>query len=200
MPTLYLVATPIGNLEDISYRAVRVLREVALIAAEDTRKTKRLLSRYGIATPMTSYYEYSDRAKLLYLIDKLQSVDVALVSEAGMPAISDPGYELVVQAVKNNIRVEALPGASAVVTAVAVSGLPSDRFSYLGFLPRRKGERLKVLESVAAEKGSLVLFATPHRLQSVLGDMLEVLGERSIAVCRELSKLHEEVFRGSVAV
>jgi 16S rRNA (cytidine1402-2'-O)-methyltransferase len=193
------VATPIGNLEDISLRALRVLKEVGLIAAEDTRKTVRLLSRYDIKTPMTSFYEHSKLAKVDYILDVLESKDVAIVSEAGMPGISDPGYELITAAIKRNILVVPVPGPSAVVTALAVSGLPAERFTYIGFLSHKQGERKKQLESVAGEPGAIVAFETPHRLTAALKDILSVFGDRRIAVCRELTKLHEEIYRGTVA-
>ncbi len=199
MPTLYIVATPIGNLEDISLRALRILGQVALIAAEDTRKTRRLLAAYGIKKPLTSYHEHNKRQKLPHILDRLRFEDVALVSEAGMPGISDPGYELVVAATQRGIPVVPIPGPSVLVTALAISGLPSDQFIYLGFLPRRKGQRLRFLEQIAEEERTLLAFEAPHRLLSSLGDILHVLGDRRIAVCRELTKIHEEVFRGRVS-
>ena len=199
MPTLYIVATPIGNLEDISWRAVRILSQVSLIAAEDTRKTKRLLAAYGIKTLLTSYHEHNKKTKLPHLLQRLQAQDVALVSEAGMPGISDPGYELVVAASENGIPIVPIPGASVLVTALAVSGLPSDQFVYLGFLPRRKGQRKHLLEQIAEEERTILAFEAPHRLLSALEDILAVMGDRRLAVCRELTKIHEEVFRGTVS-
>ena len=199
MPALYVVATPIGNLEDVTLRAIRVLKEVKLIAAEDTRKTKRLLDHYGISTPMTSYYEHNKMTKLGYLLRFLETDDLALVSEAGMPGISDPGYELVVAAAKQGVRVVPIPGPSAIVAAVAVSGLPTDQFTYLGFLPRKKSERVHLLEQVALETRTLVAFEAPHRLIDALKDLLDVLGDRRMAVVRELTKLHEEIFRGTTS-
>ena len=198
MPNLYIVATPIGNLEDISLRALRTLREVKLIAAEDTRKTKRLLTTYDIKTPMTSYHEHNKRSKLDYILGYLRDGDVALVSEAGMPGISDPGYELIVAANQQGIPVVPVPGPSAVITALVVSGLPSDRFLYIGFLPRKANARQHLLESVANEYGTIVALESPHRLLAALNDMLLILGDRRIAVCRELTKVHEEVFRGTI--
>ncbi len=198
MPTLYVVATPIGNLEDITLRAVRVLKEVTLIAAEDTRKTKRLLNAYDISTPMTSYYEHNKLTKLEYILECLEKGDVALVSEAGMPGISDPGYELVVAAAGRHIPVVAVPGASAVVSALSVSGLATDRFTFIGFLPRKAGARQKLLDSVKTDPGTLILYESPHRVAETFGQLLETLGDRRIAVCRELTKLHEEVFRGTI--
>ena len=198
MPTLYVVATPIGNLEDMTFRAVRILGEVSLIASEDTRTTAHLLSRYEIKTPLTSYFEHNKKAKLEYLLSKLDEGDVALVSEAGMPAISDPGYELVVAAAEKGIAVVPVPGASAFISALAVSGLPTDACHYLGFLPRKAGDRKRLLESVASERVTLAAYEAPHRLIEALHDILSVLGNRRMAVCRELTKLHEEVFRGTV--
>ncbi len=199
MPTLYIVATPIGNLEDISIRALRTLSEVPLVAAEDTRKTRHLLSKYGIKTRLTSYHEHNKDIKLHYLLNHLNSADLALVSEAGMPGISDPGYELVVAAAQSGIPIVPIPGPSALVTALTVSGLPTDQFVYLGFLPRRKGQRRRFLEQVAEEERTIIAFEAPHRLVATLRDILDVLGERRIAVCRELTKVHEEVFRGTVS-
>jgi 16S rRNA (cytidine1402-2'-O)-methyltransferase len=199
MPALYVVATPIGNLEDVTLRAIRVLKEVKLIAAEDTRKTKRLLDHYGIRTPMTSYYEHNKMTKLGSLLRFLETDDLALVSDAGMPGISDPGYELVVAAARQGVPVVPIPGASAIIAAVAISGLPTDRFTYLGFLPRRKSGRIELLEQVAQEPNTIVAFETPHRLADALGDMLEVLGDRRVAIVREVTKLHEEVFRGIIS-
>jgi 16S rRNA (cytidine1402-2'-O)-methyltransferase len=199
MHTLYVVATPIGNLEDISLRALRILKEVKIIAAEDTRKTSRLLTHYQIKTPMTSYYEHNKLAKLNRMLDYLEEGDMALVSEAGMPGISDPGYELIVAAIEHDIPVVPVPGASAVTTALAVSGLATDRFTFLGFLPNKSTGRRHLLESVIAEKGTLLLLEAPHRLQDSLQDILTVLGDRRIAVCRELTKMHEEIYRGTVS-
>ncbi|MFA5309533.1 MAG: 16S rRNA (cytidine(1402)-2'-O)-methyltransferase [Dehalococcoidales bacterium] len=199
MPALYVVATPIGNLEDISLRAIRILKEVKLIAAEDTRKTRRLLTTYDIKTPLTSYYEHNKMSKLDYILGQLKENDVALVSEAGMPGISDPGYELIAAAAGRNIPVVPVPGASAIITALAVSGLPTDRFSFIGFLPNRAAARRRALEEVADDTGSIIALEAPHRLAAALEDILSVLGNRRMAVGRELTKLHEEVFRGTVA-
>jgi 16S rRNA (cytidine1402-2'-O)-methyltransferase len=199
MPTLYIVATPIGNMEDISLRALRILSQVSLVAAEDTRKTRRLLAAYGIKTKLTSYHEHNTKTKLPYLLQRLQAQDIALVSEAGMPGISDPGYELVVAAIENGIPIVPIPGASVLVTALAVSGLPSNQFVYLGFLPRRKGQRERLLKQIAKEGRTILAFEAPHRLLSTLEDILAVLGDRRLALCRELTKIHEEVFRGTVS-
>jgi 16S rRNA (cytidine1402-2'-O)-methyltransferase len=196
---LYIVATPIGNLEDISLRALRTLREVKLIAAEDTRRTKQLLASYGIKTPTTSYHERNKLTKLDYILEQLNQGDVALVSDAGMPGISDPGHELIVAARERGIPVIPIPGASVVITALAVSGLDTKDFRYLGFLPNKSSARRKLLKSIASELATIVVLETPHRLAAALGDIVEVLGDREIAVCRELTKLHEEVFRGRVS-
>ncbi len=199
MPVLYVIATPIGNLEDISLRALRLLREVKLIAAEDTRTTRRLLNAYNIKTQLTSYHEHSKRAKLDYLLDFLEKEDLALVSEAGMPGLSDPGYELIVAAIERGISVVPIPGASAVITALVISGLPTDQFLYLGFLPRRKGQRQRLLSSIIDEPRTIVVFETPHRIGKALSDIEEILGNRRLTICRELTKIHEEIFRGSVS-
>ncbi len=199
MPTLYVVATPIGNLEDISQRALRTLGEVKLIAAEDTRKTKRLLNHYDIKTPMTSYHDYSQQSKLDYLLSRLEDGDMALVSEAGTPGVSDPGYELIVAAYQRSIPVVPIPGPSAIITALAISGLPADRFTYLGFLSPKAKARQQALETAADEPGTLLILEAPHRLKAALQDMLNILGDRRVTVCRELTKLHEEVFRGTLS-
>jgi len=199
VPALYVVATPIGNLEDISLRALRCLQEVKLIAAEDTRTIRHLLNAYDIKTPITSYHEHSKRAKLNYLLGCLEEEDVALVSEAGMPGLSDPGYELIVAAIGRGISVIPVPGASAVTTALVISGLPTNQFLYLGFLPRRHGQRRRLISSIAGEPRTIVAFEAPHRLRETLGDIQEILGDRRIAVCRELTKVYEEVFRSKVS-
>ncbi len=199
MPALYVVATPIGNLEDISLRALRTLREVKLIIAEDTRKTKRLLNTHNIKTATTSYHEHNKWTKLDYILSRLEEGDAALVSEAGMPGISDPGYELIVAASQRGIPIVPIPGPSVVITALAVSGLPAGRFTYIGFLPRRAGDRRRLLQSVVDDCGTIVAFESPHRLTAGLNDILHVLGDRKVAVCRELTKIHEEVFRGKIS-
>src|SRR3972149_902089 len=180
MSTLYVVAPPIGNLEDISLRAIRVLREVKLIAAEDTRKTKRLLDAFDIGTPMTSYFEHNKLTKLDGILESLGKGDVALVSEAGMPGISDPGYELIAAAIRQNIPVVPLPGASAVTAALAVSGLPADRFLFVGFLPNRAAARRRALEAIAGEPGTIIALEAPHRLAASLEAMLVTLGGKRI--------------------
>ena len=199
MPTLYVVATPVGNLGDISLRALRTLREVKLIAAEDTRRTKRLLITYDIKTPMTSYHERNKWTKLDYILGCLEGGDVALVSNAGTPGIADPGYELIVAANQRGIPVVPIPGPSVAIMALVVSGLPTEKFVYIGFLPHKASGRRRLLESVADEYGTIVVLETPHRLRAALNDMLLTLGDRKIAVCRELTKVHEEVFRGRIS-
>ena len=196
---LYIVATPIGNLGDITLRALGTLREVKLIAAEDTRRTKQLLAAYDIKTPLTSYHERNKLAKLDYILNCLSEGDVALVSDAGVPGISDPGYELIVTCTERGIPVVPVPGPSVVITALAVSGLDSGKFIYLGFLPHKATARRQLLKSVADEPATIVVFESPHRLPASLSDILAVLGDRKVAVCRELTKLHEEVFRGRVS-
>ncbi len=199
MGTLYLVATPIGNMEDITLRALRILQEVSLIAAEDTRRARILVQRYEIDTPVTSYFEGNKLTKLETILGGLEQGDVALISEAGTPGLSDPGYELVRVAIERGHPVTAIPGPSALVTALVVSGLPSDSFLYLGFLPRRQQARRRLLAEVARERRTLLLFEAPHRLRKSLADIEAVLGARQVAVCRELTKLHEEVWRGGIA-
>ena len=196
MGTLYIVGTPIGNLEDLSPRAARVLGQVALVAAEDTRVTRRLLNHLGVRPRLTSFHQHNSEEKAGELLRALDAGDVALVTDAGMPGVSDPGSELVAKAAAAGIRVETVPGPSAVTTALAASGFPSDSFEFLGFLPRRRKERLERLREVLAKERPLVIFEAPHRLRPALEDLESVFGERPLAVCRELTKLHEEVFRG----
>lgn len=200
MATLYLVATPIGNLEDITFRALRILRAAPLIAAEDTRMARRLLEHFDIRrTGITSYNEHNSRAKLPSVLKAMEEGDVALVSDAGMPGISDPGHDLVVAAVAAGHAVVPVPGASAVLAAVAASGLPSRRFHYLGFLPRQGGPRRAALMEAARSGDTLVVFESPHRVRATLADARDALGERRVAVARELTKLHEEIWRGTVS-
>jgi 16S rRNA (cytidine1402-2'-O)-methyltransferase len=194
---LYLVATPIGNLEDISARALRVLREVSLIAAEDTRQTGKLLSHFDIHTPTTSYFEHNKLNKLDSILDRLAIGDVALASDGGFPGVSDPGYELVREAIARGFTVSPIPGPSAVLAALVVSGFPTDAFVFLGFLPRKAGERAKVLQANVADTRTLICLEAPHRLIESLTDIARELGNRRVAVCRELTKLYEEVFRGT---
>jgi len=193
--TLFLVATPIGNLDDISVRALRTLREAGLIAAEDTRRTGQLLAHFEIKTPLTSYFEHNKLAKLDDILARLENSSVALVSDAGTPNLSDPGYELVRAALAAGHEVVPIPGPSALLAALVASGLPSDAFLYLGFLPRKPGERRRLLESVAGEPRTLVAFEAPHRLLEALADVEAALGDRPVAVARELTKLHEEIVR-----
>jgi 16S rRNA (cytidine1402-2'-O)-methyltransferase len=195
---LYVVGTPIGNLEDISLRALRVLGDVSLIAAEDTRRARVLADRYGIGTPMTSYFEGNKLEKLDAVLDALAKADVALISEAGMPGLSDPGYELIQAAIARGFPVVPIPGPTAPVTALVVSGLPTDSFLFLGYLPRRRSRRRRLLSSLAREPHTLIAFETPHRLRESLADMEDILGNRPLAVCREMTKVHEEIWRGSI--
>jgi 16S rRNA (cytidine1402-2'-O)-methyltransferase len=197
--TLYLVATPIGNLEDISQRALRILRQVGLIAAEDTRQTAKLLNHYHIETPLISFHEHSKPSKLQRLLDHLDQGDLALVSDAGTPLLNDPGYELVRQAIEAGHEVSPIPGPSAPISALIASGLPADSFLYLGYLPRKSSDRRRAVRDVAALPYTLIFFETPHRLLASLGDLLAELGDREIVVAREISKLHEEFFRGEIS-
>jgi len=198
--TLYIVPTPIGNLDDITLRALRVLKEVELIAAEDTRHTQHLLSHFGIKTALTSYHEHNERDKARMLVERLKSgASIALVSDAGTPAVSDPGYRIVVEAIRAGIKVLPLPGAAALTTALCASGLPTDRFLFEGFLPAKSRERKGKLQSLRAETATLVFYEAPHRLLDTLGDLLKILGDREIAVARELTKVHEEFVRGNLS-
>jgi len=197
MGTLYVVGTPIGNLEDITLRALRVLREVGVIAAEDTRTTRKLLSHFDIHTPLVSYHDFSGPGKTRRLIQRLAETDVALVSDAGMPGLSDPGYPLIRAAIDAGIPVTTVPGPSALVSALVLSGLPTHAFQYLGFLPRKAGARRRALERVAAGADTLVLYESPHRLVACLADVEAVLGPRPVVAARELTKRFEEVVRGS---
>ncbi len=200
MGTLYLVSTPIGNLEDITQRALRVLREVDLIAAEDTRHTGKLLVHYAITTPMISYHEHNERQRESELLGRLSSGSVALVSDAGTPALSDPGYLLVRSALNHGHLVVPIPGPSAAIASLVASGLPTEAFLFLGFLPRKAGERRKLLQGLSAQGVTMVFFESPHRLATTLTDMQTSFGsDRQIAVCRELTKLHEQIHRGSLA-
>jgi 16S rRNA (cytidine1402-2'-O)-methyltransferase len=195
MGTLFLVATPIGNLEDISARALRVLSEAMIIAAEDTRRTRKLLDHYQIRTPLTSYHEHNKLTKLDTVLTALVHGDVALVSDAGMPGLNDPGFELVRAALQAGHPVSPIPGPSAPISALVASGLPTDAYLYLGYLPRKSPERRQKILEVAELPYTLVVLETPHRLLSALQDLLAVLGDRQIAVARELTKLHEEILR-----
>lgn len=199
MGTLYLVATPIGNLQDLSPRAIRILREVRLIAAEDTRHTRALLRHFDIHTPLTSYFEHNKLTKLDVILAELAQGEVALVSDAGMPAINDPGYELVKAALQAGHAVSPVPGPSAPIAALAASGLPTDRFLYLGYLPRKSGERKSLLEQIVSLPYTLIFFETPPRLLEALEDLESVLGDRPMCAAREISKVHEEFIRGRIS-
>lgn len=198
--TLYIVATPIGNLEDMTYRAVRILGEVDLIAAEDTRHSLKLLNHFGISRPMTSYFDHNQQFKGERILNALrQGKSVALISDAGTPCVSDPGYQLVRDAVAENIHVIPIPGACAAMAALSASGLPTDTFTFAGFPPSRQGRRRSFLTEMAVLPGTLVLYEAPHRLEDTLRDIREMLGERRIVVARELTKIYEELLRGSVS-
>jgi 16S rRNA (cytidine1402-2'-O)-methyltransferase len=199
MGTLYLVATPIGNLEDISARALRVLREVGLIAAEDTRQTRKLLAHFDIHTRMTSYHDHSQSIRLEQVLAALTHQDVALVSDAGTPGLNDPGYEMVRAALKAGYSVSPVPGPSAPIAALVASGLPTDAFLFLGYLPRKQGPRRRSLKEIATQPYTLIFLESPHRFLPALEDVKEILGDREIAVARELTKLHEEIFRGRIS-
>ena len=196
---LYIVPTPIGNLEDITFRAVRVLKEVDLIAAEDTRHSRVLLNHYGIRTPVTSYHEHNERTKARELVERLrQGTSIALLSDAGTPMISDPGYRLMVEAIGAGVQVVPLPGPSALTAALTAAGLPTDRFAFEGFLPAKKSERRSTLEALKNDTRTLLFYETPHRLKETLADMAEIFGDRNVAIGREISKVHEEFLRGAM--
>ena len=197
-PALYLVATPIGNLEDITLRALRVLKGVDLIACEDTRQTQKLLNHYGITTRTISYHEHNEMTKAAELVVDLEGgARIALVSDAGMPGISDPGYRLIGLAIRHHVRVVPIPGASAFLAALVASGLPTDSFRFSGFLPAKRGERRTLLESIGSSPRTQVFYEAPHRILETLEDVVEVLGpDRHIVISRELTKIHEEFLRG----
>jgi 16S rRNA (cytidine1402-2'-O)-methyltransferase len=201
-PGLYLVATPIGNLEDITLRAVRVLKEADLIACEDTRQTQKLLNHYGIATRTTSYHEHNEMTRAAELVLELeQGARIALVTDAGMPGISDPGFRLISLAIRHHAPVVPIPGASAFLAALVASGLPTDSFRFSGFLPAKRGQRRALLESILESPRTQVFYEAPHRVKEALEDVVEVLGgERYVVVAREVTKLHEEFLRGHAAV
>lgn len=197
---LYVVATPIGNLEDITYRAVRTLGEAGVIACEDTRQTRKLLDHYGIDRPLLSYHEHNEASRSEELVRRLAGGEtVALVSDAGTPLISDPGYRLVTKAVAEGITVVPIPGPSAAMTALAASGLPTDSFWFAGFLPHKPGQRQKALESFRALNATIVLYEAPHRILESLEEIERTLGDRPVVVARELTKLHEEILRGTAS-
>ncbi len=197
---LFVVATPIGNLEDITFRAVRVLREATVIACEDTRQTRKLLDHYSISTPMISYHEHNEAARTAELIERMQRGDkVALVSDAGTPLISDPGFRLVSEARAAGIRVEPIPGPSAALTALSGSGLPTDSFRFCGFVPQKRKERLDLLRELSSDVATLIFYEAPHRILETLVDIEEVMPRRPVVVGRELTKLHEEFLSGSAS-
>ncbi len=196
---LYIVATPIGNLEDISFRAIRILKESSLIAAEDTRQTKKLLNHYNISTSTLSYFEHNRFTRIPQIVNHLNTgKDVAVVTDAGTPGISDPAYKLIRAAIETNARVEAIPGPSASITALVASGLPTDRFIFEGFLPHKKGRKGK-LERLASIDATIIIYESPKRIQRTLKDILEYIGNRPAVIGRELTKMHEELIRGKVS-
>ncbi len=198
--TLYIVATPIGNLEDITFRAVRTLKEADLIAAEDTRHTRHLLDRYGIDTPLTSYHDHNKEEKAPVLVARLlEGKTVALVSDAGTPGISDPGYFLINLAVDQHVPVVPVPGPTAAIAALSVSGLPTDRFLFEGFLPSKQAARIKRLELLSREDRTMIFYEAPHKVIRAVEDMLRVLGDRRAVATRELTKMHEETMRGTLS-
>lgn len=199
--TLYLVATPIGNLEDITYRAVRVLREVDLIACEDTRHTRKLLEHYKISRPLTSYHEHNEAARAEELVSKLEGgTNVALVSDAGMPLVSDPGYRVVAAAIRAGVPVVPIPGPVALLAALAASGLATDSFFFVGFLPAKSGQRARALEALRDQTATLVFYEAPHRILETIEDIERIFGpRRPVVVARELTKIHEEFLRGTVS-
>jgi 16S rRNA (cytidine1402-2'-O)-methyltransferase len=197
--TLYIVSTPIGNLNDITFRAVEVLKQVDLIACEDTRRTKILLEKFGLAKNLISYYNYNERQRAEEIIRELKSgKNVALVSDSGTPGISDPGFVLIKRAIEENITVIPIPGPSAFVCALVGSGLPMDEFVFVGFLPHKKGRKTK-LKKLSEEERTIILYESPHRLIKTLNEILEIFGDREIAVAKELTKIHEEFFRGKIS-
>jgi len=197
---LYIVSTPIGNMEDITLRALRILREVDLIAAEDTRRTGLLLKHFGIQTPLTSYFEGNELKKRGYILSKLkEDKNIALVSDAGTPGISDPGFRLIQLVIENKIPIVPIPGPSAVVTALSVSGLPTDSFVFKGFLPHKSKKRRDLLKELIEVRETLIFYESPHRFSETLKDILEILGDREIVLTRELTKVYEEIMRGKVS-
>ncbi len=196
---LYIVATPIGNLDDITFRAVEVLRQVDIIACEDTRRTKILSEKYGVAKKLVSYYIYKERQRAEDLISELKSnKNIALVSDSGTPGISDPGYVLIKRAIEENIPVVPIPGPTALICALVASGLPMDEFVFVGFLPHKKGRKTK-LQRLAQEERTLIIYESPHRILKTLNELLENFGDRQVAVAKELTKIHEEFFRGKIS-
>ncbi len=197
---LYIVATPVGNLEDITLRALRILREVDIIAAEDTRHSLKLLNNYAIAKPLISYWSEKEKARAEELLDKLRTgLSVALISDAGTPGISDPGSVLIKRAIEENIDIIPIPGPSAHIAALSVSGLPTDEFAFLGFLPSKSGQRQKRLNELKHESRTVIFYEAPHRLLQTLADMKVILGDRRVALAKEISKIHEEILRGTLS-
>jgi 16S rRNA (cytidine1402-2'-O)-methyltransferase len=198
--TLYIVSTPIGNMEDMTLRALRILKEVDLIAAEDTRRTGLLLKHFGIQTPLTSYFEGNEFKKREFILAKLkEGNNVALVSDAGTPGISDPGFRLIQLTVENQLSVIPIPGPSAVITALSVSGLPTDAFLFKGFLPHKSKKRRDLLKDLENVRETIIFYESPHRISETLGDTLEILGDREMVLTRELTKVYEEIIRGKVS-
>lgn len=199
MSTLFIVATPIGNLEDLSFRAQRVLTEVNLIAAEDTRQSRVLLNHYQISTQMTSYHEHNEAKQVEFILEALTQGDVALISDAGTPTVNDPGYPLVKAAIQAGHTISPIPGPSAPIAALTASGLPTDAFLYLGYIKRKTSERIQQLEDVKDQPHTLIFLETPHRLQDSLAELYSVLGDRQICIAREMTKLYEEFIRGTIS-
>jgi len=198
---LYVVSTPIGNLEDITLRALRILKEVDLICAEDTRKTRILLNHYNIQTPLTSYFEHNEKRKTPVIIEALKlGKNIAIVSEAGTPAISDPGYRLITHALQQDISVIPVPGLSAAITALSISGLAVHRFVFEGFLPVKTGKKKNFLKKLADEERTLIFYESPHRILATLRDLIEIMGDRNAVLCRELTKIHEEKIYGKLSL
>ena len=196
--TLYLVSTPIGNLEDFTFRAHRILQEVSVIAAEDTRHTQKLCRHYKIHTPLTSYHDFNKEEKTPVLLELLkEEKSIALVSDAGTPLISDPGYYLVTRAIAIDIAIVPVPGPSSVIAALSVAGLPTDAFTFIGFLPKKSAARTRLLQSFLEDSKTIILFETPHRIEATLLTIQEIFGDRRIAIGRELTKVHEEIIRGT---
>ncbi len=198
MGILYLVATPIGNLEDITLRALRVLREVRIIAAEDTRRTRQLITHFDIHTPLISYFEHNEAMRVEKLLEELNLGDVAIVSDGGTPTINDPGYDIIQAAINHGVNVSPIPGACAPISALIVSGLPTNQFLYLGYVPRKSSDRTKIFHSINTLPYTLVFLESPHRLVNTLLEMEKVIGNRTIGIARELTKIHEEIFRGNL--